>query len=96
MRKTKRKNFRLFKSLIFIGLICFVFSAFHGVISQINDYKEDIASVSRQLEQEKKLNKDLRQDKLNMHSEQHYRDIARKTLGLVEPGDKVYINSNDK
>ncbi|MBR5504908.1 MAG: hypothetical protein IKV73_01175 [Clostridia bacterium] len=69
MRKTKRKNLKLFKSLIFIGLICFVFSAFHGVIGQINDYKADIASVSRQLEQEKKLNVDLQEDKLNMHSE---------------------------
>ena len=28
--------------------------------------------------------------------ELNYKKIAKKTLGLVEPGDKVYINSNDK
>ena len=33
---------------------------------------------------------------ITSESDENYKEIARKTLGLVEPGDKVYINSNDK
>lgn len=95
MKNNKKKNIKIVRNLIFICLVYFVCSAFFGVISQIGDYKADIAAVSAKLEAEKQTYKELQEDKLNMHSEENYKDIARKTLGLVEPGDKVYINSND-
>ena len=77
MRIANKKRFRIFKSIITVCLVYFIFSAFFGVFSQIGDYKARIAEVNRQI------------------AEENYKEIARKTLGLVEPGDKVYINSND-
>lgn len=95
MKNTKKRNFKIIRNIILICLIYFVCSSFYGVISQISDYNADIAVINRQIEEETKVNKGLKEDKLNMHSDENYRKIARKTLGLVEPGDKVYINSND-
>ncbi len=96
MKIVKKKRFKIFKSVIAICLVYFVISAFIGVFGQINDYKSRIAEVNRQIEAEKEVSKKLADEKLNMHSDENYKEIARKTLGLVEPGDKVYINSNDK
>ena len=95
MRIANKKRFRIFKSIITVCLVYFIFSAFFGVFSQIGDYKARIAEVNRQIAEEKKVTQKLEDDRLNMHSDENYKEIARKTLGLVEPGDKVYINAND-
>ncbi len=96
MKTAKKKRFALVKSLIIICLVYFVCSAFYSVIANIGDYKKDIAAIRVEIDSEKKTNKELQEKKLNMHSDENYREIARKTLGLVDPGDKVYINSKDK
>ena len=95
MKNNKKKKFKLIKSLIIICLAYFVCSSFYSVIVSINNYKSDIASVQAEIDGEKKINKELQEKKANMHSDESYKEIARKTLGLVEPGDKVYINSKD-
>ena len=95
MKTNKKKNFRLIKSIIVICLAYFVCSAFYSVIVGINDYKSDIAKVQAEIDAEKKTNKELQEQKANMHSDESYKEIARKTLGLVQPGDKVYINTKD-
>ena len=95
MRVVNKKRFTIFKSIIAVCLVYIVFSAFFGVFSQIGEYKARIAEVNRQIADEQKVSQKLEDDRLNMHSDENYKEIARKTLGLVEPGDKVYINSND-
>ena len=96
MKKTKKKKFNIGKSLLIAGIVYFVFSAFFGVFKQIGDYKSQIAVVNQQIAEASKESKRLQEEKINMHSDENYKKIAKKTLGLVEPGDKVYINSNDK
>lgn len=96
MRIANKKRFRIFKSVVAACLAYFIISAFWGIFSQISDYKSRIADINRQIEDEKAIYQKLADEKLNMHSDENYKEIARKTLGLVEPGDKVYINSNDK
>lgn len=96
MKKTNNKKFNIGKSLLIAGLVYFVFSAFFGVFRQIGDYNSQIAVVNQQIKEASKENKRLQEEKVNMHTDENYKKIAKKTLGLVEPGDKVYINSNDK
>ena len=95
MRKTNKKQFNIGKSLLIIAAVYFVFSAFFGVFRQISDYNSQIEVVNQKIAEETKESKRLQEEKINMHSDENYRKIAKKTLGLVEPGDKVYINSND-
>lgn len=96
MKKTNRKKFNIGKSLLCVGIVYFIFSAFFGIFKQIGDYNSQIASVNQQIAEASKESKRLQEEKINMHSDENYKKIAKKTLGLVEPGDKVYINSNDK
>ena len=93
--KNNNKRFKILKNLILICLIYFVASSFYGVFKQIYDYKKQISSLNEQISAENERTNKLKEEKLNMHSDENYKKIARKTLGLVEPGDKVYVNSND-
>ncbi len=95
MKNNKKGKFKFIKSLIIICLAYFLCSSFYSVIVSISNYKSDIAAVQSEIADEKKINKELQEKKVNMHSDESYKDIARKTLGLVQPGDKVYINSKD-
>ena len=96
MKKTNKKKFNIGKSLLIAGVVYFVFSAFFGVFRQIGDYNSQIEVVNKQIAEASKESKRLQEEKINMHSDENYKKIAKKTLGLVEPGDKVYINTNDK
>ncbi|MBQ4528334.1 MAG: septum formation initiator family protein [Clostridia bacterium] len=91
----KKKNFKIYRLIFVSVVICIVFSAFYNVFAQISDYNKKNSELAEQIAVEKRENKQLQDEKLNMHSDENYKRIARKTLGLVEPGDKVYINSND-
>ncbi len=96
MKKTNKKKFNIGKSLLLAVVAYFVFSAFFGVFRQIGDYNSQIEVVNKQIEEASKESKMLQEEKISMHSDENYKKIAKKTLGLVEPGDKVYINTNDK
>lgn len=91
----KSRKFKPIKLIIIVVLICMVFSAFYNVFAKIEEKKEENIEIQRQIEEQKVIAKQLEKEKLNMHSDENYKKIARQTLGLVEPGDKVYINSND-
>ena len=54
-----------------------------------------ITVLEKEIAKEKQTNKELKQKKNQIHSDKNYKDIARNTLGIVNPGDKVYVNSND-
>ena len=95
MKKKTKINKKLIRNILLILVVCLICNAFYGVLAQINDYNDKIAVLNRQLEEETRINNSLKEEKLNVHSDENYKKIARKTLGLVEPGDKVYINSKD-
>lgn len=96
MKSTNKKQFNIGKSLLIIVSVYVIFSAFFGVFRQIGDYNSQIAAVNQEIAVEDKESKRLQEEKINMHTDENYKKIAKKTLGLVEPGEKVYINSNDK
>ena len=96
MKKTNKRKFNIGKSLLIAGVVYFVISAFFGVFRQIGECNSQIEVVNKQIAAASKESKRLQEEKINMHSDENYKKIAKKTLGLVEPGDKVYINTNDK
>jgi len=95
MKKKTKINKKFIRNILLILVACLIINAFYGVLAQINDYNDKIAVLNKQLEEETRINNALKEEKLNVHSDENYKEIARKTLGLVEPGDKVYINSKD-
>ena len=95
MSVKKARNFKLFKLILSAVLIFVVFSAFCNVFAQIEEKNAENREIAAQIAEQEEIQKQLQNEKLNMHSDENYKRIARQTLGLVEPGDKVYINSND-
>lgn len=95
MKRKTKINKKLIRSILLVLVVYLICNAFYGVFAQINDYNDKIDVLNKQLAEETKINNSLKEEKLNVHSDENYREIARKTLGLVEPGDKVYINSKD-
>ena len=95
MKRKTKINKKLIRSILLVLVVYLICNAFYGVFAQINDYNDKIDVLNKQLAEETKINNSLKEEKLNVHSDENYREIARKTLGLVEPGVKVYINSKD-
>ena len=92
--KKSSKKFKILKRIVLIIVLYFIVSSFYSVLSQISDNNEQIASLNKQIEAEKKITKELEEKKLKTDTDEYYKEVARETLGLVNPGDKVYINSN--
>lgn len=89
--KSKKK---LIRNILLICIVYFIGSSFYNTFAQINEYKNQISSLNEQIAEEKATNKELNKIKDQIHSDENYKEIARDTLGLVNPGDKVYVNSN--
>lgn len=90
--KSKKK---LIRNILIICVAYFVVSSFVTTFARIQEYNSQISSLNEQIADEKATNKELNKIKSKIHSDENYKDIARNTLGLVNPGDKVYVNSND-
>jgi len=94
MKKSKSRK-KLIRNVLIICIVCFIGGSFFKTFAQIQDYKEQIGTLNGQIADEKSTNKKLNKIKAQIHSDENYKEIARNTLGLVNPGDKVYVNSNE-
>jgi len=90
-----KKKLRIGKFILVVALMVGGFSAFYNVFAQINEYNRENERLSNEIAEQQEEYKQLQLDKSNMHSDENYERIAREVLGMVKPGDKVYINSND-
>lgn len=93
--KLSRKGKKLIRNIILSVLLIMVGSSFYSTFAQIREYKKQISVLNEQIAKEDETNKELNKIKKKIHSDENYKEIARNTLGLVNPGDKVYVNSND-
>jgi len=88
----KRKCF--FVNILLVCVAFFVISSFYSTIKRIGECNDQISLLNSQIEEEKEYNEELNKIKSQIHTDENYKKIARDVLGLVNPGDKVYIDSN--
>ena len=93
--KIAKSRKKLIRNILIFCVACFVASSFITTFARIQEYNDQITVLEKEISKEKETNKVLKQKKNQIHSDKNYKDIARNTLGLVNPGDKVYVNSND-
>ncbi len=94
MKISKRtKNF--IRNAVIVFAFFITVSSFYSVINRIGECKDQLDTLNEQLIYETQKNKELNETKKQIHSDSNYKKIARDTLGLVSPGDKVYVNSNN-
>jgi len=94
MNKSPDK-FKILKRIALIVIVYAVITSFYSVATQIKANNEQIASLDKQIAAEKKITQKLEDKKLKTDTDEYCKEVARDSLGLVNPGDKVYINSNN-
>ena len=93
MKIAKSKK-RFFVNILLVCIAFFVISSFYSTIKRIGECNDQISVLNEQIAEEKAINEELNKTKKQIHSDENYKKIARDVLGLVNPGDKVYVNSN--
>lgn len=92
MVKTKRAG--ILTKLVVLALLIYMATTLLNLQGQIAAVQDQKADLSRQVSAQTQLNATLADDVANSSDPERIQDIAREKLGLVEPGEKVFIASN--
>jgi len=95
-----KKKFRIKKRFLMVCLLIFTLCMFIKVyIHQeklINDKNNSIKNVENLIEKEKKINEQLKDEKNSINSPEVIERMARDKLGMIRPGEKVYVDNDEK
>lgn len=89
----KRKKPRL-GLLIMVGLLVYFT---YIVLQQEKIWDEKTAemnSIQAKVKDEEKLNQELKKESQNANSDENVEKAAREKLGMLKPGEKVYVDIN--
>ncbi|MBR1884430.1 MAG: septum formation initiator family protein [Clostridia bacterium] len=93
-KKEKKSKFRIFKisNIILIGIFCYFVTTFAEQQVSLNKYNSQIESYEAQIKAKKEELKLYIVDKENETSDEYVEKVARETLGLVKPYERIYID----
>ena len=91
--KNKRGKMRisLFIPILFIGYCAY--TLFDQQI-QINKYNSQISMYEKEIESKNELISYYNEQKNNVNSDEYIEEVARESLGLVKPYEKIFIDAN--
>lgn len=99
----RRKGTKGFTRLFYIGaaIILLYFAYFSYVqTKELRQLQQQKTQLSAELKRLKQENSSLREEKTRLLTDEYIEDLARKQLGLIKPGETVYIpvteNSNSE
>lgn len=88
-----KKSKRIYK-IIFIALISIY--AIYTLVSQqqtLNQYSETSKELSTQIEEAKETKEELAKQKENVDSLEFIEQMARESLDMYYPNERVYVNT---
>lgn len=80
--------------LVILILMIAVLLALLSVRSQLEQARRDRDLISRQVQAQMEINASLKEDIADDGGSGSIYDIARERLGLIEPGEKVFVDAN--
>ena len=92
MIRTKKAG--LLTKLVVLALLIYLAIALLNLKGRIRQTQAERDSLSRQVAEQTQTNADLAEDIANPDDPDRIADIARDKLGLVVPGEKVFIITN--
>jgi cell division protein FtsL len=95
MESTKKHGFSLITILTVIFLVYF-FYMYLNQSKMIRTKQEELTQINLSIKEENKLNAKLNERLETIHSEEEIRKAARQKLGLVNTGEKIFIDWNKK
>lgn len=90
---SKRKRSKLGT---FIAAAAFIYFAYTIIIQQNMIYSKnsEIRNIQAKIRKEQKTNDELKKQAEILNTDEFYEKVAREKLGLVKPGEKVFIDIN--
>ena len=80
--------------LVSVALIAYFCHIIIGQQKIINDKEMALIAIENKISEEENLKKELEKEKEMLESEEYIERMARKKLGLVKPGEKIFIDIN--
>lgn len=89
----QRKDFLLNPVVITIVVVIAVIAAFNFYqnIARMNQLENQIEKIEAQIAQAETENEKLKRQLENSNSNEYIEEVAREKLGLVKPGEKMFI-----
>ncbi len=95
-KKTKNKFMSALKSAAIAALSIYIVYVLIQQQIQLNAYKAQQDYYKAQIEQEKKKLQSIEDNKLLYTTDSYIEKIARERLGLVKPGEVIFVDINNK
>lgn len=92
MFKTKKAG--LLTKIVVLALLIYMATSLLDLQSRIRQTQAQRDTLSRQVAEQTQVNADLAEDLANPDDPDRIADIARDKLGLVVPGEKVFVITN--
>lgn len=92
MFKTKKAG--LLTKIVVLALLIYMATSLLDLQSRIRQTQAQRDTLSRQVAEQTQVNADLTEDLANPDDPDRIADIARDKLGLVVPGEKVFVITN--
>lgn len=97
MKKERNMKRKLsVKKIASLVAVCIVAVMAVNLVPRFNYYNGQMKELEGKIEEQKKLNDELKQKQAMYSSKDYVEQIAREQLGLVRANEKVYIDSNNK
>jgi len=91
-REKKRKG-KIILFLTLCGLGYFTYT-FVGQEQIIHEKQSQITSINHKIDDEKSKNTELKKQKELVSSVEYVEKVAREKLGMVKPGEKIFVDVN--
>ncbi len=87
-----KKNKKIYKKIFFILILMFVACTFFNQQQALNKYKNDQKYYEKQIALETENKEELISMKDNINSKEYIESIARETLDMYLPNERVYVD----
>ena len=91
----KRKKLISVIVVLMLAVIVYMSVLFIQQQSMISANKAKLDQINDKMSQEKVLQQKLQDDNANALSDETVERIAREVLGMVKPGEKIYIQADN-
>ncbi|MBP1736631.1 MAG: hypothetical protein H6Q60_512 [Oscillospiraceae bacterium] len=91
----KFKKAGMVTKIVIVTLFIFLTTTLLGLRSQVQQLKQEQEEAANQVEEQTRVNAELSDSIENSSDPERIQAIAREKLGLVEPGEIVFYDSDN-
>ena len=91
MGKKKSSGIGIF---VLIGFLMYFVYVMYDQQKVMSAKEVEMNNIQTKIQEESKLNEDLKKQKEMLNSDEYIEKVAREKLGMVKPGEKIFVDIN--